>query len=84
MNKIFAWGGDHSSGLEHSYASLAMARELVADVLADLVDRGYFDVDMALLVARRVFHDNGVEFWRLAEADEARNGSEPVTRKSWQ
>jgi hypothetical protein len=83
MNKIFAWGGDHSSGLEHSYASLVMARELVVDVLADLVDRGYFDVDLALLVARRIFHDNGFEFWRLAGADEAKDGSEPVIRNSW-
>jgi len=65
MNKIFAWGGDHNI-LEPSYASLALAKDLVADVLAELVDRGYFDVDLALEVARRIFHDNGVEFWRIA------------------
>jgi hypothetical protein len=65
MNKIFAWGGDHNL-LEHSYASLAMARELVIDVLTGLVDRGYFDVDIALEVAGRILYGNGVEFWRLA------------------
>ncbi len=66
MNKIFAWGGDHTI-LEQSYGSLVVARELVADVLADLVQRDYFDVELALLVARRMLHDNGVEFWRLQE-----------------
>lgn len=64
MNKIFAWGGDHNL-LEHSYASLAMARDLIADVVADLVRRNYFDVDLALEVARRILHDKGFEFWRL-------------------
>ena len=64
MNKIFAWGGDHTI-FEHSYASLSLAKELVADVLADLVNRDYFDVDLALVVARRILHDNGAEFWRI-------------------
>jgi hypothetical protein len=63
-NKIFAWGGDHTI-LEQSYASLSLAKELVADVLADLVNRDYFDVDLALVVARRILHDNGAEFWRI-------------------
>jgi len=67
MSKIFAWGGDHTI-LEHSYASLAPARDLVADVLTELVDRGYFDTELALRVARRILHDNGAEFWRLESA----------------
>ena len=78
MNKIFAWGGDHNL-LEHSYASLAMARELVVDVLADLVNRGYFDVDLALVVGRRILCDNGVEFWRLAGADGALHADTAVS-----
>ena len=64
MNKIFAWGGDHTI-LEQSYGSLVVARELVADVLADLVHREYFDEELALEVARRILHDNGIEFWKL-------------------
>ena len=67
MNKILAWGGDHNL-LEHSYASLALARGLIADVLADLVSRGYFDVDLAIEVAQRILYKNGADFWRLPEA----------------
>ena len=66
MNKIFAWGGDHTI-LEQSYGSLVVARELVADVLSDLVESDYFDEELALELARRILHDNGVEFWRLKE-----------------
>jgi len=65
LNKIFAWGGDHNF-LEHSYASLLLTRRLVAEVLSDLVAEEYFDLETALRVARRIFHDNGAEFWRIA------------------
>jgi uncharacterized protein len=64
MNKIFAWGGDHSI-LEHSCASLILARDLIADVLTDLVERGYFDLELALQVAKRILHNNGAEFWHI-------------------
>ncbi len=64
MNKIFAWGGDHTI-LEQSYGSLLVARELVADVLADLVEKEYFDEELALEVGRQILHDNGVNFWGL-------------------
>jgi len=63
-NKIFAWGGD-SAILEHTYASLRLAKDLIAEVLSDLVERGYFGVEEALFVARRILHDNGAAFWRL-------------------
>jgi len=65
LTKIFAWGGDHRT-IEASYASLAQARDLVADVLADLVERRYFGMDLALEVAERILYRNGLEFWRLA------------------
>ena len=66
LNKIFAWGGD-SGILEVSYGSLALAKDLIADVLADLVERGYFDPDLARHVARRILHDNGMDFWRTGD-----------------
>jgi hypothetical protein len=66
-SKIFAWGGDHNV-LELSYGSLLMAKDLIVDVLADLVARDYFDVDVALDVAKRILHDNGLSFWGLDTA----------------
>jgi hypothetical protein len=69
LTKIFAWGGDHLI-LEHSYASLGLAKELMADVLAQLVDSGYFDLELALETARRILHDNGCDFWRIAEGSD--------------
>jgi hypothetical protein len=77
LTKIFAWGGDHLI-LEHSYASLCLARELIADVLADLVDRGYFDPDLALETARRILHDNGLDFWRIAGDRSAQQTHPPL------
>lgn len=65
MNKIFAWGGDHAL-IEHSYGSLLLAKDLIADVLTDLVERNYFDLELALVVAKRILHENGAEFWRLS------------------
>jgi hypothetical protein len=67
LNKIFAWGGDHVL-LEQSWASLLMAKDLVSEVLSDLVERDYFDCELALEAARRILHDNGREFWRLGSS----------------
>ena len=65
MNKILAWGGDHTI-LEQSYASLMLAKDLISDVLAEFVRRGYFDSGVALTAARRILYENGAEFWGLA------------------
>ncbi len=64
MNKIFAWGGDHFV-LENSYASLKLSKALAADVLADLVDHDYFDEELALEIANRMFWQNGMDFWEI-------------------
>lgn len=66
MTKIFAWGGDHGI-IEHSYGAAKLGRELVAEVLAGLVERGYFDEELALLVGRRMLHDNAIDFWRISQ-----------------
>jgi hypothetical protein len=61
-NKIFAWGGDHVT-LELSYGSLLLAKDAIVDVLTDPVKREYFDIDLALYVARRILQDNAMAFW---------------------
>jgi uncharacterized protein len=65
-NKIFAFGGDYLF-VEGAYAHAKMAREGIARTLSEMVDDGYFGVDDALAVARKVLHDNAWSFFRLGE-----------------
>ena len=72
-SKIFAWGSD-TNAPEHAYASLLLTKDLLADVLADLVDGGYFYLDLALELAERILYRNGLAFWRL-DSDSGAAGS---------
>ena len=63
-NKIFAWGGDHLQ-IEHSYASLQLAKSLVSDVLAAKVAQGYFGEKVALAVAERIMGQNAAEVYNF-------------------
>lgn len=62
--KIFAFGGDYGC-VECVYAHSQFARENVAEVLAEKVDRGYFTLDRAKWVAERLLRENAKEFFRL-------------------
>lgn len=48
---------------EMIYGHLEMARACVADVLADKVESDFLSEEEALSLARRMFRDNGVEFY---------------------
>jgi len=61
-NKIFAWGGDHGI-IDHSYASLQLAKDLIAEVLACKVASGYFSERVALHLARRIVEQNAREVY---------------------
>jgi predicted TIM-barrel fold metal-dependent hydrolase len=63
-NKIFAWGGDHGI-IDWSYASLMLAKELVADVLAEKVASNYFGEQTAIDVAERIMGKNAMEVYSL-------------------
>jgi predicted TIM-barrel fold metal-dependent hydrolase len=63
-NKIFAWGGDHGI-IEHSYASLKLARTLVSEVLAAKVDTGYFSKKIARSVAEKIMGGNAIEVYKF-------------------
>jgi predicted TIM-barrel fold metal-dependent hydrolase len=63
-NKIFAWGGDHLQ-IEHSYASLNLAKDLVSDVLAAKVASGYFGKKVAFMVAERIMGKNAAEVYNF-------------------
>jgi len=61
-NKIFAWGGDHGI-IDHSYASLLLGKDLIAEVLARKVANGYFNEKVALRLAERIVGENGLEVY---------------------
>ncbi|MEM2905247.1 MAG: amidohydrolase family protein [Candidatus Bathyarchaeia archaeon] len=61
-NKVFAWGGDHGI-LEHSYASLMLAKDLIAEVLARKVASGYFPVKTALGLAEKILGENSIKVY---------------------
>lgn len=58
--KILAWGGDHVIP-EHTYASLRLAKNLVAEVLASKVVHGRFSKQTAYWVAERIMGKNAEE-----------------------
>jgi predicted TIM-barrel fold metal-dependent hydrolase len=63
-NKIFAFGGDYIF-VEGTYAHSRMARDDVAEVLAEKVELGYLTEDEAIAMARKLLRDNAVQFFRL-------------------
>jgi hypothetical protein len=62
-NKIM-WGGD-VSWIDDTVGSLELAKEVVATVLAERVDKGWMTEEMTKEIAKRIFTDNAVEFFRL-------------------
>ncbi|MHC4874226.1 MAG: amidohydrolase family protein [Planctomycetota bacterium] len=63
-SKIFAWGGDHQL-LELTCSSLLLAKEIIADVLAEYVAKDYFSKETAIETAERILYKNGLEFWGI-------------------
>ena len=57
---------DHSI-IEHTPAALELARDLIAGVLSDVVEAGYFGKELALEIGRRIMYENGAEFWRICD-----------------
>jgi predicted TIM-barrel fold metal-dependent hydrolase len=63
-NKIMAFGGDYHN-IENVYGHLLFAREIVANVLIEKVNEGYFSEDEAFKIAKMVLHDNAVNLFEL-------------------
>jgi hypothetical protein len=62
-NKFF-WGGD-CQFIEESTGSLVFAKDVVSQVLAARVERGLMTEDVARDVARRIFRQNAIDFFKL-------------------
>lgn len=63
-NKIFAWGGDQML-IEHSYASLLLAKDLIADVLVNKVNSGYFNRNVAISVMKKLLNQNASNLYGI-------------------
>jgi hypothetical protein len=64
-NKL-TWGGD-CQHVEACYGHVLYAKEVVAGVLAEKVESGYFGEKVASDLARKIFRDNARELYRLDE-----------------
>jgi len=64
-NKFF-WGGD-CQNIEESTGSLEFGKSVVAEVLAKRMERGLMTEDVAKDVARKIFRDNAIQFFKLDE-----------------
>ncbi len=62
-NKFF-WGGD-CHFIEESVGSLSFGKDVVAQILAMRVERGLMTEDLAREVARQIFRDNAIRFFKL-------------------
>lgn len=62
-NKIM-WGGDVLI-IDDAVGSLELAKEVVATVLSERVEKGWMTEEMALEIAGRIFRDNAIDLFRL-------------------
>jgi len=66
FNKIFAFGADYVFFIEKVYGHLQIARENIALVLGDRVDRGLMDIDEAKAILKAWFYDNPKRFYKIS------------------
>lgn len=62
-NKI-CWGGDVRT-IEESAGSLELAKEVVATVLTERIEKGWLSEDVAYEIARKIFRENAIEIYQL-------------------
>ena len=64
-NKIL-WGGDVAR-IDDAVGSLELGKEVVATVLSERVEKGWMPEDLAMEIARHIFHENAVELFHLGQ-----------------
>jgi uncharacterized protein len=69
-NKILGFGGDYRF-IEGSYAHALMAREGVAEVLAEKIREGYLTEEEAGKLGRKILRDNAWELYQLEKRKQA-------------
>ena len=64
-SKIMGFGGDYLN-VEHTYAHLLLAKQVVTNVLIDKVKDGYLSESEAKEIAQMILHDNAVDILKLS------------------
>ena len=64
-NKFF-WGGD-CAFIEESTGSLEYGKDVLAEVLANRIDRGLLTEDVAFDIVTKVLRENAIEVFNLEE-----------------
>nr|MBD3622682.1 amidohydrolase family protein [Sunxiuqinia sp.] len=64
-NKI-SWGGDVTT-IEESVGSLEIAREVIAKVLSERIEKGWLTDEVAYDIARRILRENAMQLYHLNE-----------------
>ncbi len=72
-SKIMAFGGDYNH-VESVYGHSVMAREVVAKVLTEKVEGGYFTEDEAIDIANMLLRENALEIFSLKGRTRDLNG----------
>ena len=59
--------GTDCANLEETYGTVKFTRRMLAEVLADKIEGGYWTEEVALRAARRVLHDNAMDLYGLKD-----------------
>ncbi len=65
VNKVFGFGADYIWAVENVYGHLVMARETIAEALAERIASGKLDLDGAKFISEAWLHDNPAKFYGL-------------------
>jgi hypothetical protein len=58
------FGGDNWH-VEETYATMQLARRLIGEVLEEKIASGYFEIEDAQRLARKILRENAIEFFKL-------------------
>ena len=73
-NNKLLWGGD-SRVVEQTYGSVLALEDTLAEVLADKIERGYFDLDLAVETSENIMWRNAGDLFGLRQQAEKRRGN---------
>ncbi len=66
VNKVIGFGGDYSPrALEKVYGHLTMAKEDIAEVIAERITKGWMDFDGGIEIIKNWFYDNPANLYSL-------------------